>query len=831
MVTSGVSRRFVVVSLAVVVCSVAIAVPAVADGAQLSASTHSADVAAPGQGPDAAGSGVPNESVQVTENVSLWNRAALSLRADADAAATVVPAPRTFVNHESLPQADLNRDRLAVFDPGTVPVRLSSADGADVSQFAGEEVQVLLVQGTLPSRGSLPSGETWDSVAPGDSSSDVDGGTPVPATTETRSGEPVEEILEGVARPASDGVSYEIDTAELDRDDGTLRYDLEADDAGVYAVVVATGQPFALDDGEPTRAGDSGTVIGAETVVVHERRSTVTAPDSATAGEAVSFDVETALSGERVDHAIALYHEETVLSSQMTLVLQNGALRGQPLGNVALETSIGAVDGVARVVGVAPDSRFGQPITGTFEPGALLRTAAAELDVPVEETVGTGSQRLDLSTTVVAGDDANVSIETPTLENASTGTYRYVHLATDRGSSGSFETSTGTIEVTPPGDGDDSDGGDGNDGDDSDDGEGNDGDDSDDGDENDGDENDGDDSDDGDVDGGDDDRVAPLCPPTPGLGQSSVTHSLSGTGAEGPIRLSISNVAAGARVCGTLPVGSGESTPDVAFRSLSFTAVQPLNFDAAVTRAQAPPEGVEPLPADADRLAFATVDHDAALNESVSDVELTARVARSRLAADGKEASDLQFWRYDGDEWTELEHRVVQSREERLVAVVESSGLSTFAASYADSSEGESPGSPGAEGPVVRTSSVSVEQETGRTGDPFLVTATVRSDAAESHEHVAELSVDGTTVERKSVTVAPDAATTVTFEHTFEEAGTYDLAVDGTPAGTVTVAAGETSVPEGDDGPGALAIGAAVAVLLLTALGVGYRYRNATSSD
>lgn len=210
----------------------------------------------------------------------------------------------------------------------------------------------------------------------------------------------------------------------------------------------------------------------------------------------------------------------------------------------------------------------------------------------------------------------------------------------------------------------------------------------------------------------------------------------------------------------------------------------------------------------------------------MEDVELTVRVDRGRLAADGVEVEDLVFWQHDGEEWSQVEHSVAQSGEEWLVAVVDADDLSTVAAGYRDAgaSEGQTPGSTGAEASVIRTTAASVDRDVATTGDPVLVTATV--EAAEQSEHVAELTVDGEPVATERVSVDASGTATVTFEHAFEEADTFDVAVDGVEAGTVTVESGATTVSESGDAQSGLAIGEALAALALVGVGVGVRSWN-----
>ncbi|TYL38349.1 hypothetical protein CV102_11070 [Natronococcus pandeyae] len=67
------------------------------------------------------------------------------------------------------------------------------------------------------------------------------------------------------------------------------------------------------------------------------------------------------------------------------------------------------------------------------------------------------------------------------------------------------------------------------------------------------------------------------------------------------------------------------------------------------------------------------------------------------------------------------------------------------------------------------------------------VTATVENTGNATGEFLAELAVGGIVVNDRSVELEPNESDTVTFEWQFDEPGTYDVAVSGLEAGTVTV--------------------------------------------
>ncbi|WP_233516852.1 CARDB domain-containing protein [Haloferax sp. Atlit-6N] len=71
-------------------------------------------------------------------------------------------------------------------------------------------------------------------------------------------------------------------------------------------------------------------------------------------------------------------------------------------------------------------------------------------------------------------------------------------------------------------------------------------------------------------------------------------------------------------------------------------------------------------------------------------------------------------------------------------------------------------------------------------GETTVVSADIRNNGTGAGEYNASLVIDGQTVEWMNGTLAPDESTTVTFERDLGP-GTYQIAIDGLPAQTVTV--------------------------------------------
>ncbi|WP_123536465.1 PGF-CTERM sorting domain-containing protein [Halosimplex salinum] len=91
------------------------------------------------------------------------------------------------------------------------------------------------------------------------------------------------------------------------------------------------------------------------------------------------------------------------------------------------------------------------------------------------------------------------------------------------------------------------------------------------------------------------------------------------------------------------------------------------------------------------------------------------------------------------------------------------------------------------EEPETSVASATMSERLLALGDATTVEATLENAGDAAAGHTVELTAGGETVATRDVVVPADG-TTVTFDYTAESVGEYDLAVDGTSAGTLTVA-------------------------------------------
>ncbi|SDK81557.1 CARDB domain-containing protein [Natronorubrum texcoconense] len=91
------------------------------------------------------------------------------------------------------------------------------------------------------------------------------------------------------------------------------------------------------------------------------------------------------------------------------------------------------------------------------------------------------------------------------------------------------------------------------------------------------------------------------------------------------------------------------------------------------------------------------------------------------------------------------------------------------------------------EGPPIDVLEASVTTTEITAGDSATIEATVSNPTEQRVQRTLELAVDGIVVDTRTVPIDPNGETTVTFERQFDDAGTYNIAISGVEAGSVTV--------------------------------------------
>lgn len=108
---------------------------------------------------------------------------------------------------------------------------------------------------------------------------------------------------------------------------------------------------------------------------------------------------------------------------------------------------------------------------------------------------------------------------------------------------------------------------------------------------------------------------------------------------------------------------------------------------------------------------------------------------------------------------------------------------------------------------TTEVANVTVEPRTVSKDDSVTANASITNVGDRSGSTVVEFAVETEPVANRSVTLDASESTNVSFGYTFEQAGGYNLTVDGTDAGAVTVNESEKSLDEYRDADGVVSIG------------------------
>ncbi|WP_252699765.1 PKD domain-containing protein [Natronosalvus vescus] len=378
-----------------------------------------------------------DERITITDQVSVWDRSAVTLRADSSAEGAVSV---DFLADLKAPDDEYYssfRQNLTVFKQGkTVPVHFDTNVQSSSSFDENDEVQILTAKlhddadvGALP----MSNGDLSDAFT--------------------------QENLDNL----NENVSFSLEPKKKALDeDGELTYQFEDEGAGMYALFVATGDGLSVDDNDLEIIDDT-TIVGVEHLAVQENPSEVTVDDDGVLpGDTVTFDAEaTDLEGE-IDHTVILYDEETYLDFVINITDQiDGDFSAS---DIVIEHDIESINGVQSL---EDDVSFlgmdigAQSVSGVTHVGDIISFITSEAgdavdaDIDGPQTKATGDVVLNASSTAIADAGTTAEIDVETFGNWSEGDYRWVHVATGD-SSDAFQTNTGTIsleeekDTTPP---------------------------------------------------------------------------------------------------------------------------------------------------------------------------------------------------------------------------------------------------------------------------------------------------------------------------------------------------------------------------------------------
>ena len=368
-----------------------------------------------------------SQSISVTENVDVWERSPLPLRTTSDGPTTIV-APRTFINVESAATGDLpfNKQTMTIHERNeSINMSFEPRIGAGTRALAGDEAQLLAVK--------------LDEV---------------PTTARANASNASGGSLEAVFANNSDITSSELlDDAEgvgtID-EDGELHASYTPDSGGAYGFVLVTvdegDRGVSVSDGNVSVNG-SVTVVGVEQAVVQDNASTVERTrNPVNPGDNVTLAVDTEMEDENVTHAVLLVRQGELQRQSSTVIVSGELNESFSADQITVENSFDGVSGVGTVESNTELGSFNlsgnQSIPAVGLQG-LFGTVISEAESDTDGDV------IHASATIASGDaDANVTVQT--LDSWPNGAYQYVHVAVST-ESGTVNSDTGTVALSPGG--------------------------------------------------------------------------------------------------------------------------------------------------------------------------------------------------------------------------------------------------------------------------------------------------------------------------------------------------------------------------------------------
>jgi hypothetical protein len=256
------------------------------------------------------------------------------------------------------------------------------------------------------------------------------------------------------------------------------------------------------------------------------------------------------------------------------------------------------------------------------------------------------------------------------------------------------------------------------------------------------------------------------------------------------------------------------------FTTLNVVSRASSGYNVTVDMNRSVPASADPIDTEASPLLYADISYTtdpATFRRSTFNFE----VDNDRIAGD--DPSNVALYRYNetASEWKRFETEVRDTGPIATSFRASTDGFSVYAIAQQE--------------PDMQVTEASLSENQIQTDDSVDIEATVENQGDGNGTETVELTVDGEAVATQDVTVASGESTTISFTESFDEAGSYDIAVGGVFAGTLEVTQPETTAPttetatetpgSDDDGRSPL-IYVAFILLLVVLAGVGvYLYQ------
>ncbi len=527
--------------------------------------------------------------------------------------------------------------------------------------------------------------------------------------------------------------------------EGNVEFNHTAGQSGMYVYFLAlteSGQDgYTVNSAGELSLDGKATVIGIETAAVQKGASSVDHQNSVTRGNNVNFDVDASdhLSGNDVTHTVLLYDEDTYVNQRFMLDLKEEPSADFSFSEDAtLEHSVGDVNGVMEVSG-NPDF-FGATMSDEKLTG--MSSFATTLDFFADKFH-------TVSPETTATDDTRLDASMKVIEGDATeqvtvetmGNWRpgtYRWVAvSSTENSGEFVTDMGTITIKKASSG----GG-----------------------------------------GGD---TPPSDPPDDAPGDPPVEIDREVT-EEGIVKLTITNFQSGKTVTIDLADTPATKQGGVKLNAVQATMANGEAFTMSVNALDDVPEDTPPVTrrGAVRPLTYINVEH-SNTNDAFSGGTFEFTVDEEQL--NGEDPENVGLYRFNDDEWNPLDTRLVSQSDGEYTFEADTPGFSVFAL--------------GVKQAQISVTDASLAQQSIAPGEQSTVSATVTNDGEAAGEYLVQLFVDGNVEAEQSVQVGAGESQTVTFDRTWDDAGSYDVAVNNQSAGTLDVAQ-QTGTATGTADPG-----------------------------
>jgi PGF-pre-PGF domain-containing protein len=378
--------------------------------------------------------------------LNVWERSVLPLRGDDADAPTSIRNPEVIFRTDD-GDVSINRDFINVFQQDrSLNVTFDQTAGADTTRFAGREVQFHVFRAD----------DTSDlteafSASLNQTNGNVTFGTDAVEVVELR------------------------DLGEVD-ENGTVTVEFTPDQPGEYLFALTTvesGDGFELDDTGDLSANlinDSTVFAGFELITVQQTNSTVTPDrDEVLPGESIDFTAQSNLAGGNVNHAVLLYdksayEDRVIVLDNATVTLTGNETRvnetvavGSGFGT-EVNTTVPGENAVFNLTGFVDGEPFlvSINVTQNCDPADSSYSASDVENNPcVNDVTTSGSiEGVPFSVgAVVSGDSTetlNIAAPTGISFSGENKTLQYVHAAVSGDETRNRSTEVGTLTVQEP---------------------------------------------------------------------------------------------------------------------------------------------------------------------------------------------------------------------------------------------------------------------------------------------------------------------------------------------------------------------------------------------